>query len=210
MLLNHVAELIGRELIRRGDETVDTGDWGWFNLCITGPIARAHLERLVRKKVDILHCVIMPHTNDPAPVFGFDVIALNGTLTGMFLDLTPMGGPPQWPVELRIEGDPRPLPDWANFFSEDMISIVPTKSDVWAGLTLLRAYLNMLRPNAKSDCKAIGCRQQYYTEQQRANPKTFRMLASIIGEEQADEFIRTVLWPDVIKSGGSHARSPTQ
>ena len=209
MLLNHVAELIGCELIRRGDETVDTGDWGWFNLCITGPFARAHLERLVRKKVDILHCVIMPHTNDPAPVFGFDVIALNGTLTGMFLDLTPMGGPPRWPVPLKIEGKTRPLPDWANFFSPQMISIVPTKADVWMGLTLLRVYLDMLRPDANGDCKTIGCRQQYYTEQQRANPKTSRMLASIIGDERADEFIRTVLWPDVITAGGNHGRSPT-
>ena len=204
MSLNRCAELIARELSATGARYVPAGNWGWFNMCLTGPFARAHLERIVRNKVDILHCVVMPHTNDPAPIFGFDVIALNDQLTGLFLDLTPTAEPAPWPITPEVKGEPRPLPDWATFFSPQFISCVPTRDDVWSGLTVLREHLRMINQFADGDRRLISCAQQLYTERQRANPKTYRMLQSIVGPEKADEFIRTVLWPDVI-TGGHHA-----
>lgn len=207
MSLNACTEELIRELVAAGSDTHPVEDYGWFNLVLSGPYARAHVERIVRHKVNILHCVVMPHTNDPAPIFGFDVIGLNGYLTGMFLDLTPTAKTDPWPVTPNIEGTPRALPDWANFFSRQMISVVPTEKDVWAGLRVLREHLGLLRSDA-GDSRVIAAQQQFYTEQQRANPKTYRMLASIVGPEKANEFIRTVLWPDVIP-GGNHGRSPT-
>lgn len=205
MLLNQCAETMARDLVRIGVDNHPVDDYGWFNLCLSGPYARAHLERLVRDKVDILHCVVMPYTNDPAPIFGFDVIALNGKLTGLFLDLTPTVRSDYWPMEPIIEGDRRPLPEWADFFSRQFICCVPTEPDVWAGPQLLRKYLRTLNPRANGDRQAIAGQQQFYTERQRANPKTYRMLASIVGPEKANKFIRTVLWPDVITGDKSHA-----
>lgn len=207
MSLNGCAEMVCRELVHAGGVAGAPEDWGWFNLVYTGPFARAHVERILRDKVDILHVVIMPLANDPAPIFGFDVIALSGRMTGMFLDLTPTVTAAPWPSVPRIEGSRRPLPDWAHFFSDQMVSCVPTESDVWAGLTVLREYVRgALDPWADGDSVAIAQKQQAYTENQRANPKTYRMLASIVGPEKAHSFIHTVLWPDVITGDEPHGR----
>lgn len=201
-LLNQVAALLASELVRTSPTSLPVGDWGWFNVCLTSDrFKRAHLERIVRNKVDILHLVIMPHENDPAPIFGFDVIALNGRLTGMFLDLTPTVADEPWPLNPVINGPQRPLPDWATFFSRQFVSCVPTKEDVWVGHKILQKYLDRLNPLGAADTDKVKASQQRYTEYQRQNPKTNRMLASIVGPERAEEFIHTVLWPDVILGG---------
>ena len=210
MSLKKLTEALVERLVQIGSVAETEPDWPWFTLNLTGNLfARAHLQRMTGPKVDIVHCTVFPHTNDPSPVFGFDVVELNGQATAMFLDQTPTVGPePDWPDGVTIQGHDRMLPTWATFFSKQMVSCVPTEVDMDRGVVLLGHYLDRLRPDVDGDAQAIAAAQQHYTEMQRANPKTYRMLASVIGPDRADEFIRTVMWPDVI-TGASHGKQRT-
>lgn len=199
-LLQQVADRLSVQLTRTGATRQPVDDWGWFNaVWAGGPFRRAHLERLVTDKVDIVHCVVMPHLTDPAPVYGFDAVAMNGQLTGLFLDMTPMTNAPYrwWPVP-AMDGEPRSTPEWADFFSDDFIAVVPTEHDLWSGTRTLRQYLRKLGAYVPEAKETIRAAQQQYTENQRHNPKTRRMLAAVVGgPERADAFIDGVLWPDV-------------
>ena len=194
-----VANAIAKALNRAGATRQPTEDWGWFNaVWAGGPFRRAHLERLVTHKVDIVHCVVMPHFTDPAPVYGFDLISLGGNLTGLFLDLTPMTDAPYDWTRPTMSGEERDLPDWAGFFSDDFIAVVPTEDDLWAGVRTLRHYLGRLGFYCPETKEAVRTAQQRYTENQRQNPKTHRMLSAVTGgPDSADRFIHEVLWPDV-------------
>ena len=207
MGLNRVEEELTVMLDRTGAVRQPVEDWGWHNVVWTGgPFARAHLERMKRGKSDVLHCVVVPHPHDPAPVFGFDVIALGGKLTGLFLDWTPVTTAPyKWHPKPRVDGESRPLPEWADFFSADVISIRPEDQDVWAGIAALQQYLPKLGFRAPELREQIKAGQQQYIESQRANPKTRRLLAAELGsDEQARAYIGRMLWPDVDDFEGEH------
>jgi len=134
----------------------------------------------------------MPHTNTDSPIYGFDVIEINGNFTGMFLDVTPTVG--NRTVSIPQVGTPRPLPDWAHFFSDQFVCSTPSADDIHAGVTVLQDYISILPGNKANSVLA----QQHYVECQRANPQTFRMLQSNIGKERAHDFVHNLLFPDVI------------
>ena len=197
---DELASWLAARLTQTGANRINVADWGWFNAVWKGgPFRRAHLERLVTPKTDIIHCVVFPRRDDPAPVFGFDTITLSGKNTGLFVDMTPMTTAPYrwWPMP-EMEGEHRPLPDWAEFFSDDVIAVRPTDMDVWSGAAQIRQYLRKLGAYVPEAQEKIEAAQQDYTENQRQNPKTRKMLASILdSDDKAREFIHTVLWPDV-------------
>jgi hypothetical protein len=89
---------------------------------------RAHLDIIDARETKglyMMHLCIFPHTNDPAPIFGFDVIAGAKKVTGAFHDFSPIE-PDHVLMDLftsRVTGlewsKPRELPDWARaIFSE--------------------------------------------------------------------------------------------
>jgi len=174
---------------------IEIPDYGWDNFAWSSSKFRnAHLQYFKTDKVAILHWVVFPHTNSDAPIYGYDVIEINGILTGMFLDLTPVNDQ-QYYCLPAVQGEHRQRPDWGDFFSPLFVCVRPEPEDLVAGVQTLREYLlNILPGNKDGDYSA---QQQHYVDGQRKNPQTFRMLKSHIGEEKAHEFINTVLFPDI-------------
>jgi hypothetical protein len=175
-------------------------DYGWENYLWTSEKFRwAHMQKFYNEKVSIFHCVIMPHTWSNAPIFGFDVNELSGTLVGMFLDLTPVDDGEYF---LPMLGDPRPVPEWGDFFSTNFICCKPEADDIFESVDLLKKYLNSVLPGDRTG-KDYSEQQQTYITGQKRNPQTHRMLKKTVGEELATEYIETLLFPDVIKCADS-------
>ena len=155
----------------------------------------AHVEFYQYRTADIVHCVVMPHPHDAAGIFGFDVIEINGNRTGLFIDVTPTVGDYVHLTDKEL-GEPRELPEWAAF-SPSFIAVKPFDDGPEEGLNIMRKYLGTLQKNF-GEPKEVLEAQQSYCEMQRSNEKTFKMLQAHVGTEMAEEFMTTVMFPDVI------------
>ena len=107
---------------------------GWVNRVWTSDrYRRAHVDVVdarESKGLWMMHCCIFPHTHNPAPIYGFDVIAGKNKITGCFHDYSKAGDADhpmmQWfhdevaKLEWRKQ---RALPEWAtNIFSGSMVA----------------------------------------------------------------------------------------
>lgn len=176
-------------------ESKELSEWPWRNTAwASNDFAWAHLQRYCTDKVSILHLVIMPCKNSSAPIFGFDLIEISNTLTGMFLDLTPVT---DQVIDFQDQaiGEPRPIPDWANFFGPNFVCVRPRSIDeAYIAVKALNLYMTLLPAIGTVD---YSNQQQNYINGQRQNPQTRRMLASHIGMEPAKKFIEQVLFPNI-------------
>lgn len=194
MKYSNVLTQVSNEIysLLEGYTAVEVKDYGWENYVWTSDLFRwAHLEKYATDKVSVLHCVIMPHSDRNAPIYGFDVIEINGILTGMFLDLTPVDDSSYFIPQV---GEYRPVPKWADFFSSQFVCCKPSQDDVWLGVDILRGFLQLLPGKPGNDYRE---EQEKYIQGQRRNPQTFKMLKSHMGEDLAKEFIEGVLFPSV-------------
>jgi phycocyanobilin:ferredoxin oxidoreductase len=191
-------------------------DVTWENDIYQSPSIRyGHLEyfRSPNGKIEVLHCVFFPSYFKPLPIFGFDIISLNDTVTGLFCDFT---APPMFEIEAlsrslkdlkhKYKDNLRTLPEWANFFSENFVCIRPDGLDE---NTLIEDFLGIFRCfigysnwrdyavdfNNSSDTKFAIEFQNKYSINQRKNEKTSKALTAYIGEEKAKKFIEEILFP---------------
>lgn len=173
-------------------------------------IRYGHLEyfKSSNDKVEVVHAMCYPSTNIEFPIFGFDVIALNGNVTGVFCDVTPV---PYDNFEMRVifqilhekyNEFNRSLPEWANFFSANFLALAPKDNFKDITLDCVNAFDKFLyfikRANIITDNKKIEYHresQNKYSLHQQKNTKTFKALSSYVGEEKAKNFIETVLFP---------------
>jgi phycocyanobilin:ferredoxin oxidoreductase len=191
------------------DVGADLCDLQWNNTLLASPtFRRAHVETfVVTERLSVLHVCVFPHLTDPAPIFGFDMVAGPARVTGIFLDLSPVTTPPQQPSLRQAVGGsaldsftvPRTLPEWGDIFSPDVLAIRPTdltevERAIALGLAALEAMLDACgRRSFAPDPIAAG--QARYASGQRRNDHTWRMLASFIGPTPARHFIDEVLFP---------------
>jgi phycocyanobilin:ferredoxin oxidoreductase len=179
----------------------------WDNVLLSSPaFRRAHIETFnVPGRVSVLHVCIFPHINDPAPIFGFDMVAGPSRVTGIFLDLSPVTDQPPCPRLRDVSGCSdfavkRTLPEWGDIFSTDVLAVRPVNLDevsraISLGLRALDSVLAAPRSLADVVPPAIAAGQARYMAGQRRNEHTFRMLASFIGHGPARRFIDEVLFP---------------
>jgi hypothetical protein len=186
----------------------------WYNDLYMSPSVRyGHIEYFkVEKRVEVLHTVFYPSFFKPIPIFGFDVIALGGKVTGIFCDFTRA----PFTIEAlsrslkdlnhKYKDNKRTLPEWANFFSEDFICINPNgineKELIEDFLGIFRCFIGYSnwedytgKYNKMEDVKQSINSQNFYSLNQRKNDKTSKALAAYIGEEKSKEFIENVLFP---------------
>lgn len=181
-------------------EKLPVDDYGWENHIYTGErFRRAHVEVFRDHKLNVLHVTVYPHLDDPSPVYGFDVIAGSGGSSGIFLDLSPTVGKAE-PFCETPTGAARIVPEWGDFFSPYFVAVRPRNEEEFirllqAGLDVLDPYLAKLRSES-GDETDIRSAQNRYSEGQRRNTKTRSALEKLLGEERADHFMRTVLFPD--------------
>lgn len=196
-------------------EQYDEGhEFPWENnLYKSRSFRRAHLDVVdVRstKKLYMMHLCIFPHTNDPSPIFGFDLIAGPNKVTGAFHDFSPVGGDTildrefativtdyQWSKE-------RELPEWAkNIFSKHMVAAgnITDPEELQKVLDLTKKttelYLSCVGDNDHLDHTD---KQNYYCYNQKQNPHTPRVMTSLgFTQGVVDEFISKCLFPKVEK-----------
>lgn len=177
-----------------------TPDYGWENHRYVSPRFRlAHVELFNQDKFMVVHCCVFPHVNDPTPIFGFDVIAGEKKVTGVFMDLSPTVKEPA-PFHNLTFTHQRERPEWGGIFSQNWIACRPTESEMFAivdeSQRLLKHYLGIVGKETDDEA-AIRAGQNRYCEQQRQNEHTLKALKNLIGPERAREFMDTVLFPTV-------------
>jgi len=188
---------------------------GWVNRVWTSDkYRRAHVDVVDTrdsKGLWMMHCCIFPHTHNPAPIFGFDVIAGKNKITGCFHDYSKAGDPDhpmmQWfaeqvsQLEWRRE---RQLPEWAtNIFSKSMIAAgnVQDQAELEQIFetvkTTISHYLSTVSEtnNTAEDTTEA---QNYYAINQKCNPHTPRVMASLgLDPEDIRVFIQDCLFPEI-------------
>lgn len=196
MTLKDIAEDMKNILSEVATAHMVVDEYPWDNDIYYSDLFRwAHVEFYSYRTADIVHCVIMPHSNDAAGIFGFDVIEINGTRTGLFMDITPTVGDLVEITDKNL-GEVREVPDWGAF-SENFIAVKPHDDAPQEGLNVMRKYLKTLQTEfAKAE--DVLAAQQAYEEMQRSNEKTYKMLVAHVGKETAEEFMTKVMFPDVV------------
>ena len=179
-------------------ETVPTKDYGWENHRWTSPqFCMAHVEIFNQDRFMVVHCCVFPHVTDPAPIFGFDAIAGESKVTGLFFDLSPTVSKtaPFCNIQGLVNRD---RPEWGNIFSENWIACRPTPDQLEEigtdAIRVLGEYLPSLAQD-HSEPVTVAAAQDRYCLQQRKNEHTRRAVKNLLGDELAEEFMTTVLFP---------------
>jgi phycocyanobilin:ferredoxin oxidoreductase len=185
-----------------GVGVVPTDDYGWENYRWASPSFRiAHLEIFNQNKFLVVHLCIFPHGDDPRPIFGFDVIAGENKVTGVFMDLSPTVLPSK-PFSSLDFIKSRERPEWGDIFSEHWIACRPNESEMIAiadeAERVLKIYLDTLTTTMHDQrIEQIIAAQNHYCVQQRKNEHTVKAVKNLLGEERANKFITEVLFPTV-------------
>jgi hypothetical protein len=188
---------------------------GWVNRVWTSDrYRRAHVDVVDARETKglwMMHCCIFPHTHNPAPIFGFDVIAGKSKITGCFYDYSPAGDPEHpmldWFADeaQKLEWvKTRKLPDWAErIFSGNMIAAGNVNDeDELAQITAMARqgihhYLSTVAETNNTAKNTVQA-QNYYCENQKQNPHTPKVMVSLgLSEEDVQVFIQECLFPEM-------------
>jgi phycocyanobilin:ferredoxin oxidoreductase len=188
---------------------------GWVNRVWTSDkYRRAHVDVVdarLTKGLWMMHCCIFPHTHNPAPIFGFDVIAGKNKITGCFHDYSPTVDKQhpmcEWfadevaKLEWKKE---RKLPDWAErIFSPSMVAAGNVSDE-----TELEQITELAKTTTAHYLESVGetnnmvvdttFEQNYYAQNQKQNPHTPRVMTSLgLNEEDVRVFIQDCLFPEL-------------
>lgn len=195
-------------------DAVDEGHrYSWPNYVFTSKtFRRAHLDIVdarETKKLYMLHLTIMPHTSDPAPIFGFDIIAGPNKVTGAFHDFSPTA-PHHALLDAFSEAvsehewsKPRELPEWARaIFSGKMVAAgnIQTEGEMSSLMSLvmrnLETYLSGVGAATNTDHTAA---QNRYCHYQKQNPHTPKVMAALgLDPTEVAHFIDACLFPEIV------------
>jgi len=137
--LIEIQKLLEKRFSETGIETFEPGmerfnQPGWVNrVWCSDHYRRAHVDVVdarSSKGLWMMHCCIFPHIHNPAPIFGFDVIAGKNKITGCFIDYSPTADKQHPMIEYFAEEvsryewiRKRELPEWAQrIFSSHMVA----------------------------------------------------------------------------------------
>lgn len=190
---------------------------GWINRVWTSEkYRRAHVDVVDARETKglwMMHCCIFPHTHNPAPIFGFDVIAGKNRITGCFYDYSPAGDSEHPMLDIFAEEaqklawvKTRKLPDWAErIFSANMVAAanVMEESEIEQiydmAIKGVDHYLECVAEtnNTANDTTEA---QNFYAQNQKMNPHTPRVMASLgLNEDDVRVFIQECLFPEIGK-----------
>jgi phycocyanobilin:ferredoxin oxidoreductase len=218
--LIEIQQLLEASFERTGVEVSEPGmdrfnQPGWVNRVWTSDkFRRAHVDVVdarLTKGLWMMHCCIFPHTHNPAPIYGFDVIAGKNKITGCFHDYSKAGDPDhpmmQWfadqvaQLEWRKE---RALPEWAtNIFSKSMVAAgnVSDEAELEQITNLARTTISHYLSTVAETNNTVPdttFEQNYYAQNQKQNPHTPRVMVSLgLSEEDVKVFIQECLFPEI-------------
>lgn len=188
---------------------------GWVNRVWSSEhYRRAHVDVVdarESKGLWMMHCCIFPHIHNPAPIYGFDVIAGKNKITGCFHDYSNAGDPEHpmmdWFADEVNKLDwnrTRKLPDWAErIFSPSMVAAGNVQDEaeleqIFAmARTTLTHYLEAVGETNNTANNTTEA-QNYYCENQKQNPHTPRVMVSLgLSEDDVQHFIQECLFPEI-------------
>ena len=214
-----IQHLLEKRFSETGTEVFETGmdrfnQPGWINRVWTSKeYRRAHIDVVDARETKglwMMHCCVFPHVHNPAPIFGFDVIAGKNKITGCFIDYSPTTNPKHPMIGYfadevsRYEWNkPRKLPEWAErIFSKSMIAAgnVSDETELKQIASLAHILVNHYtecvgETNARGDSREA---QNFYAINQKQNPHTPKVMASLgLDEEDVRVFIQECLFPEI-------------
>lgn len=218
--LTEIQKLIEREFSKTGIEVNEPGmdrfnQPGWVNRVWTSDrYRRAHIDVVDArdsKGLWMMHCCVFPHTHNPSPIFGFDVIAGKNKITGCFIDYSPTTDRDHPMIEYFAEEvsryewiKKRELPDWAQrIFSPHMVAAgnVQDESELKQIASLANILVNHYLETVSETNHKIAdntFEQNYYAQNQKQNPHTPRVMTSLgLDEEDVRVFIQDCLFPEI-------------
>ena len=218
--LINIQQLLESKFNETGTEVFETGmdrfnSPGWVNRVWTSSsYRRAHVDVVDARETKglwMMHCCVFPHTHNPAPIFGFDVIAGKNKITGCFIDYSPAGDSEhpmlEWFADKSNKLDwnkKRKLPDWAErIFSSSMIAAGNVSDETELAQieslaqTAINHYLETVGETNRTTDNTVH-EQNYYAQNQKMNPHTPKVLTSLgLNEEDVRVFIQDCLFPEI-------------
>lgn len=184
------------------------------NHCYQTPqFRKLHLELAqVGNSLDILHCVMFPHTYYSLPIFGVDIIAHKGGIGAAIVDLSPTNQKRNlakiYCDELKnitaVEfTQPRDLPEWGDIFSDFCLFVRPV--DIPEQQLFLVQVENFLKLHchiaistspvlSQLEADEILTAHRYYCSQQQKNDKTRKVLEKSLGKAWTEKYMKTMLF----------------
>ena len=188
---------------------------GWVNRVWTSDdYRRAHVDVVDARSTKglwMMHCCIFPHIHNPAPIYGFDVIAGKNKITGCFHDFSPAGDVEHHLIDWfaaetqKLQWNKtRKLPEWAErIFTGSMIAAGnvsdPHELEQITDLVKLTTgvYLEHVG-DTNNTAQDTTEQQNYYAQNQKQNPHTPRVMISLgLSEEDVKHFIQDCLFPEI-------------
>ena len=212
-LLESSFDVTGKEIFEPGMDRFNQP--GWVNRVWTSDsYRRAHIDVVDARETKglwMMHCCIFPHIHNPAPIYGFDVVAGKNKITGCFHDYSSAGDNfhpmMDWfatevsKLEWRRE---RELPDWAKrIFSPSMVAAgnVQDEAELAQIIAMAKTTLaHYLETVGETNNTAVDTttHQNYYCDNQKQNPHTPRVMASLgLNEDDVHVFIQECLFPEI-------------
>ena len=188
---------------------------GWVNRVWTSDAyRRAHVDVVDARETKglwMMHCCIFPHIHNPAPIFGFDVIAGKNKITGCFIDYSPTTDREHPMIQYFADEvsqyewiRKRELPDWAQrIFSQHMVAAgnVQKEDELDQIESLAHICVNhYLETVGETNHKVADStfEQNFYAENQKQNPHTPRVMTSLgLDEDDVRVFIQECLFPEL-------------
>ena len=190
---------------------------GWVNkVWASSRYRRAHIDVVDARETKglwMMHCCIFPHTHNPAPIFGFDVIAGKNKITGCFIDYSPAGDITHPMIKYFGEevgkyewNKKRKLPEWAErIFSEHMVAAgnVSDENELKQLTSLSHILVNHYLESVDETNNTANDTtesQNYYCENQKQNPHTPKVMVSLgLSADDVHHFIQECLFPELQK-----------
>ena len=188
---------------------------GWVNrVWSSDDYRRAHIDVVDARSTKglwMMHCCIFPHIHNPAPIYGFDVIAGKNKITGCFHDFSPAGDVEHHLIDWfaaetqKLQWNKtRKLPEWAErIFTGSMIAAGnvsdPEELEQITDLVKLTSevYLKHVS-DTNGTARNTTDNQNYYAQNQKQNPHTPRVMVSLgLSEDDVQHFIQECLFPEI-------------
>ncbi len=203
----------GREIFEPGMDRFNQP--GWVNrVWSSDRYRRAHIDVVDARDTKglwMMHCCVFPHIHNPAPIYGFDVIAGKNKITGCFHDFSPAGDNEHPLIDwfateaAKLQWNKtRKLPEWAErIFTGSMIAAgnIQDENELTQIFQIAnRSIVHYLNCVAESNFthKNTTLNQNYYCENQKQNPHTPKVMASLgLNEEDVRVFIQDCLFPEI-------------
>lgn len=203
------------EIHEDGLDYFNRPDGGWINrVWSNDSIRRAHIDIVdarESKRLWMMHVCIFPQLHNPAPIYGFDIIAGENKITGAFHDFSPSVDPDHdmikdyyKSVEHFVPNKQRELPEWAkNIFTKKMLAAGNVRAENEVTEIIRIAIDNMYTYfeqvglyDKKGDPMSITKCQDYYCHSQQQNPHTANVMKSLgLPEKDVDRFCTDMLFP---------------